>query len=182
MATTHSQVRLHAEGRRTPNAGRPLRAPDSPSDAVAEKALEPRRPECGTAGRHHRASTTAPPGEPSNSHGPFGRVVTIELDALHLKAAPLDAELLRTFLLGLVPLAIAEQQGASDGDIEAIRSRCLELIASHGDALQFGGRHRAESRTALAEAMALLARQPGGVTRFGIHACTHEHEYCPGYK
>ena len=116
------------------------------------------------------------------AHGLFGRTVAIEVDPASHKSSPLDLELLRTFLLGLVPLAIAEQQGATDEDIEATRARCLDLIASHGDALQFGGRYRAESRTALAKAIALLARQPGGITQFGIHACTHEHEFCPGDK
>nr|BEK71298.1 hypothetical protein KPHV_85250 [Kitasatospora purpeofusca] len=116
----------------------------------------------------------------ARSHGPFGRVVTTELATSVLRNSPIDPELLRTFLLGLVPLVIAEQQGTTAEQLEAERDRCVELITSYGDDLQFGGSHRAASRTALAKAFALLARQPGGITAFGVHACTGVHEYCPG--
>ncbi|WP_051812049.1 hypothetical protein [Kitasatospora sp. MBT63] len=138
------------------------------------------RPIPGPATREASGTPNRTEVHAARPHGPFGRVVTAEIVPSTLRNSPIDPELLRTFLLGLVPLMIAEQQGATPEHLEAGRDRCVELITSYGDELQFGGSHRAASRTALAKAFALLARQPGGITAFGVHACTSVHEYCPG--
>ncbi|MEU0341969.1 hypothetical protein ABZ092_24165 [Streptomyces bobili] len=71
------------------------------------------------------------------------------------------------FLAGLIPLFIAELASATDEQINQARDAALEQIANHGDDLQFGGKHRRSSRTALARAFALLARAEGGVTALG---------------
>ena len=46
-----------------------------------------------------------------------------------------------------------------------------DVIAAHGDELQYGGRHRPEAFNALAKALALAAFAHGGVTFCGIHWC-----------
>ncbi|MCX5216212.1 hypothetical protein OG689_44560 [Kitasatospora sp. NBC_00240] len=89
-------------------------------------------------------------------------------------------ERLADFLIFLVPLCIAELSTASDQEIDHVRTHALEQIASHGDDLQFGGKHQRSSRTALAKALAVLARAEGGVTALGVHACLAPHEGCPG--
>lgn len=50
------------------------------------------------------------------------------------------------------------------------RARGLaDIIASKGDVLQFGGKGCAEAFNALAESLACLAFQPGGVRFMGRH-------------
>ncbi|MDH6522452.1 hypothetical protein M2159_008831 [Streptomyces sp. SAI-090] len=129
-----------------------------------------------------------PPGSaPSTSHGPFGRVVRVPIpdQRPHYEHAPWTGafpERLADFLAGLIPLFIAELASATDEQINQARDAALEQIANHGDDLQFGGKHRRSSRTALARAFALLARAEGGVTALGVHACTAVHEGCPSLK
>ncbi|MCM2430909.1 hypothetical protein [Streptomyces sp. RKAG337] len=122
--------------------------------------------------------------EPAKPHGPFGCVVLAPPtsrpqsptrptrdDQFH--------ERLADWLLFMVPMFIAEQRNASDQEMERARTDALEQIASHGDDLQFGGKHQGSSRTALAKGFAILARAEGGVTALGVHACTVPHAYCP---
>ncbi|WP_280470697.1 hypothetical protein [Nocardia farcinica] len=86
---------------------------------------------------------------------------------------------LRETLLMAVPFAIWEQRDASPARIATLRRNAVAMIASHGDDLQFGGKHTASTAAALIQAIALLARAPGGVTFAGIHACLEDHDYCP---
>ncbi|NUU20935.1 MAG: hypothetical protein HOV68_05375 [Streptomycetaceae bacterium] len=84
------------------------------------------------------------------------------------------------FLLTFAPLAIAEQRGRTNEELEPLRERWEELVTYRGDELQYGGPHRGASRSALAQGIALLARAEGGVTALGIHACITAHAGCPG--
>ncbi|MFE9428985.1 hypothetical protein ACFYNO_39250 [Kitasatospora sp. NPDC006697] len=118
----------------------------------------------------------------ADSHGPFGLVL---LDPKARTVAPSDdgfRERLADWLLFMVPMFISEQRNATAEEIDRARSDALEQIASHGDDLQFGGRHQGSSRTALAKAFAVLARAEGGVTALGVHACTAPHPFCPGER
>ncbi|WP_329147374.1 hypothetical protein OIU91_17110 [Streptomyces sp. NBC_01456] len=84
-------------------------------------------------------------------------------------------------LLGLMPLFIAEQRQKSDDELAALAERAEYTIAHKADAFQFqkpGGKPTGVL-SALAAGMAALARQPGGVTALGVHACTRTHEGCP---
>lgn len=116
-----------------------------------------------------------------DTHGPFGRVV---LDPTRTSGTSSDGfrERLADWLLMMIPMFIAEQRDASDEEIERARVEALEQIASHGDDLQFGGKHRSSSRTGLAKGFAVLARAEGGVSALGVHACTAPHLHCPGER
>ncbi|MGA5442502.1 hypothetical protein ACPCKW_23700 [Streptomyces griseoincarnatus] len=123
-------------------------------------------------------------GESTASHGAFGLVVRVPVADVrpHPEHAPWRGafpERLADFLVGLIPLFIAELAHATDEQIGQVRDGALEEIPHHGDDLQFGGEHRRSSRTALAKAFAILARAEGGVTALGVHACTAVHEGCP---
>jgi len=78
------------------------------------------------------------------------------------------------FVLGLalqvsVPLEIATMRTwTAEARLHHARG-CAEVIASHGDDLQFGGRHCAEAFAALTRGLAVAAYQPGGWTS---PACT----------
>ncbi|MFJ6437867.1 hypothetical protein [Streptomyces sp. NPDC091416] len=120
----------------------------------------------------------------SESHGPFGRVVLVgkETDDAFRSLLP-NPRLRRglpTFLCALVPLAIQEQSRMSAQRIDAMRTELIDMIAEHGDDLQFGGAHQTSARVALVQALAILATAEGGVTILGVHACTARHEGCPG--
>ncbi|MFD4904965.1 hypothetical protein [Kitasatospora purpeofusca] len=84
------------------------------------------------------------------------------------------------FLLGFLPLCIADLRAKSPAEFETIRKRSLEQIASHGDVAQFGGKGSKEARVGIAQGLAVLAFAEGGVTALGIHACIKAHEGCPG--
>lgn len=120
----------------------------------------------------------------SKSFGPFGRVVRVgeETDEAYrpLLPNPRLRRGLADFLCFLVPLAIQEQSGLPARRIDAMREELIDMIAAHGDDLQFGGTHQKSARVALAKALAILATAEGGVTILGVHACTAEHEGCPG--
>jgi hypothetical protein len=109
-------------------------------------------------------------------HGPFGLVV---LDPESETSAPATWT---DWLLFMVPLCISEMRNASEVEIDKVRAEAGEQIANHGDDAQFGGRHQASARTALAKGLALLAHAEGGVSAFGIHACTTSHDACPGER
>ncbi|MEU9255758.1 hypothetical protein AB0D66_28405 [Streptomyces sp. NPDC048270] len=119
----------------------------------------------------------------AESHGPFGCAMLApgERSPTRSRSARDDGfrERLADWLLFMVPLFIAEQRNASPEEIDRARAYALEQIASHGDDLQFGGKHQGSSRTALAKGFAILARAEGGVTALGVHACTAPHPHCP---
>ncbi|WP_159399787.1 hypothetical protein [Streptomyces alboflavus] len=125
----------------------------------------------------------ARPGPPI---GPLGRVVRVpqDPDADEAYRALLPhahlRELLPDFLCFLVPIAIHELSSASAEHLAALRTELIEDIAAHGDDLMFGGRDQKSARVALVKALAILATAEGGVTILGVHACTEEHEGCPG--
>ncbi|MFJ9771842.1 hypothetical protein ACIRVF_11410 [Kitasatospora sp. NPDC101157] len=107
-------------------------------------------------------------------HPIFGRVV---VDPGSKTTAP---QMWQEFLLGFLPLCIADLRAKAPSELEAVRQRALEQIASHGDVAQFGGKGKAEARVGIAQGLAILAFTEGGVTALGIHACVKAHEGCPG--
>ncbi|MFF4534018.1 hypothetical protein ACFY1P_32715 [Streptomyces sp. NPDC001407] len=115
----------------------------------------------------------AHPSEPE-SYGPFGLVVT---DPDSTTSVP---HIWTDWLLFMVPLCIAEMRDLTEAEFDRVRAESSGLIASHGDDAQFGGRHQAGARTAIAKGLAVLARADGGVTALGIHACVRPHAGCPG--
>src|SRR5699024_4644825 len=56
----------------------------------------------------------------------------------------------------------------------------VDIIALHGDDLQYGGRHRSDARRALVDALAVAALlTPGGVLTSGLgHWCARPHDGC----
>lgn len=80
---------------------------------------------------------------------------------------------LRETLRLAVPMHIEELRGL-DGDrlAEVARSHAM-TVGTHGDDLQFGGRHCAEAFNALARGLAAAALTAwGGITFNGLHWCT----------
>lgn len=78
-----------------------------------------------------------------------------------------------------VPLQMWELRHCDDQQRVAMAAAAADVVASHGDDLQFGGRHCAEAFNALARGLAIGAHQPGGITFRGLHWCTSAHEGCP---
>jgi len=79
--------------------------------------------------------------------------------------------LLETLRLA-VPMHIAELRPLAPERRAAIASRCATVLGSHGDALQFGGKHCAEAFNALARGLAAAAlTAPGGIDALGGHWC-----------
>lgn len=90
----------------------------------------------------------------------------------------------QTFILKLtlqlaVPLQIDALKSLTDDQRQRAAEEAAEIIATHGDDLQFGGRHCAEAFNALARGLALGAAAPGGITFAGLHWCTTPHPECP---
>ena len=83
-----------------------------------------------------------------------------------------DNDLLAIALGAAVPLRVAEylrQGGPGEDDRERAR-RFAPVLGAEGDALQFRGKSRGEAAelfNRLADALAVMAFQPGGVTAFG---------------
>lgn len=78
-----------------------------------------------------------------------------------------DLELLAITLEAAVPLRILEVRGWTvDRRLEACRE-CAPVLASHGDDLQFGGKHTQAAFAALVTGLACMAYQPGGVRFMG---------------
>ncbi|MFD0855676.1 hypothetical protein ACFQ07_25770 [Actinomadura adrarensis] len=83
-----------------------------------------------------------------------------------------------------VPLHILELADRTDTQRMEIGRRTARLIGEKGDILMFGGGRKgevADAFNALAQGLAALAYQPGGVEAFGRHWCVHEHEWCPPF-
>lgn len=79
-----------------------------------------------------------------------------------------------------VPLHIDELRNRDDQQRIAVARRCADVVASHGDDLQYGGKRCAAAFNALALGLAAAAYQPGGVTfAQTLHWCTAPHEGCP---
>lgn len=79
--------------------------------------------------------------------------------------------LLETLRLA-VPMHITELRPVAPEQRAAIASRCATVLGSHGDALQFGGKHCAEAFNALARGLAAAAlTAPGGIDALGGHWC-----------
>ena len=75
--------------------------------------------------------------------------------------------------LGLaVPMHMAELDGLSVEHLCLVASTASEVIGSHGDALQLGGKHCREAFNALARGLAAAALvTPGGIDFIGRHWC-----------
>lgn len=79
--------------------------------------------------------------------------------------------LLETLRLA-VPMHMMELRLLDPGHRAEIASRCATVLGSHGDALQFGGKHCREAFNALARGLAAAAlTAPGGVDALGGHWC-----------
>jgi hypothetical protein len=106
-----------------------------------------------TRHRNERLNTAAAPAGPSGARDDRG-------------------ELLRVALAAAVPLWVAELRGRPFSQLQARAQACAATIAAHGDWLLYGAKRpgrTAEVFNQLAEAVAILALQPGGVEVFGLH-------------
>ncbi|GAB1646875.1 hypothetical protein [Krasilnikovia sp. MM14-A1259] len=78
-----------------------------------------------------------------------------------------------------VPLHIGRLRHVDAARRMAEAADAATVIGSHGDDLQYGGKHCADAFNALARGLAIGAYQPGGITFAGMHWCTTIHEGCP---
>ncbi|MBF6333500.1 hypothetical protein [Nocardia transvalensis] len=121
-----------------------------------------------------------------DTYSPFGYVAAVSRDATSTPTRDSRAEWfannLVQFLLFMVPLCIQEMHDWPADRIDRARRDAVHEIACHGDDLQFGGGHQRSSRTALARALAILARAEGGGTTLGVHACLRPHIDCPRFE
>ncbi|MFC9505341.1 hypothetical protein [Streptomyces sp. NPDC057002] len=87
----------------------------------------------------------------------------------------------RLGLLGLVPFWSADLAGASEARLKRLAEESEDVIAHKADVFQFQkeGQEATGVLSALAAAIALGARMPGGITHLGVHACLEPHEGCP---
>lgn len=76
---------------------------------------------------------------------------------------------LRIALQAAVPLRILEMREWPMDRVVATARECAPVIASHGDDLQYGGKHTADAFNKLAQGLACMAYVPGGVTFLGDH-------------
>lgn len=114
---------------------------------------------------------------PRDAIGVFGRVLRVRDSAdTDEEVRPLLPGLrfrtrLADFLCFLVPLAIEEQGRRSREQIDGMREELLDMIAEHGDDLQFGGTHQKSARVALSLRQLEVAGRRAGVTVLrGAHA------------
>lgn len=108
----------------------------------------------------------------------FGYVALVEYPTNDAREQ-VFARRLADVLTALVPMWIAQMHTWSDAAIKRASTDAVQLIIAHGDDLQFGGKRRGATLTALAKAFAILARADGGVTALGVHACLTPHAQCP---
>lgn len=85
-----------------------------------------------------------------------------------------------TALLGLLETAVMMAQHDLShsplSSLAAVARSAAEVIGSHGDDLQFGGKHCRPAFAALARGLAALSFCPGGVRFMGAHWCARHPE------
>lgn len=87
-------------------------------------------------------------------------------------AAEAQQMVLRETLRLAVPMHMVELCGLDPDHLAAIASHAATAIGSHGDALQYGGKHCREAFNALARGLAAAAlTADGGVDYGGQHWC-----------
>lgn len=86
-------------------------------------------------------------------------------------------------LLFALPLAMKEVHRMPSYAKEQLRAKAAAAVGSRGDVLQFQHKkHTAEAGRQLDVGLAYLALMtPGGITRFGVHACATPHDDCPAH-
>lgn len=86
--------------------------------------------------------------------------------------ADLQTMVLRETLRLAVPLHVEKLRGLDGEQLAAIANATATTVGSHGDDIQYGGRHCAEAFNALARGLAAAALAAwGGVTFDGMHWC-----------
>lgn len=94
-------------------------------------------------------------------------------------ADDLQRTVLRATLALAVPRHMAELRGLDDDTLCRIATNAATVVGTHGDDLQFGGRHCREAFNHLARGLAAAALTAwGGITWQGLHWCTRPG--CPG--
>ncbi|WP_063044971.1 hypothetical protein [Nocardia pseudovaccinii] len=116
------------------------------------------------------------------TRSPFGRVVLVDRPAKRPPTEERFADNFANALIALIPMWIVEVRAWSDEKIQREASAAAEVIGSHGDDLQYGGKKRGPALNAVAKAFALLARAEGGITGLGVHACLAAHDLCPAER
>ena len=86
---------------------------------------------------------------------------------------------LRLALLALIPLAIAELRRTTFAERRVLAEQAARTVAEKADQMMFAAGKQSGVLGPLAQGMAALAYQPGGVTALGVHACAHPHPGCP---
>lgn len=79
------------------------------------------------------------------------------------------SDLLRVSLQVAVPLWIVDVRDWTPEQRMGAALGYADVIAAHGDDLQYGGRHTTDAFNSLARGLACCAYQPGGVTFLGDH-------------
>ncbi|QCX82193.1 hypothetical protein C9F11_43065 (plasmid) [Streptomyces sp. YIM 121038] len=84
-------------------------------------------------------------------------------------------------LLWALPIAMLELLSRPSCALEQQRKASAAAVGGRGDAIQFHSKKRtAEAGQQLDLGLAYLAiSTPGGITRFGVHACAAPHDNCP---
>ncbi|MGW1616033.1 hypothetical protein ACWCQZ_42610 [Streptomyces sp. NPDC002285] len=84
-------------------------------------------------------------------------------------------------LLFALPVAMLEVRRMPAHALEPLRAKAAAAIGGRGDVLQFPSKkHTAEAGLQLDLGLAYLALMtPGGITKFGVHACAAPHDGCP---
>lgn len=94
----------------------------------------------------------------------LGKTSDVATDTQHM--------VLRETLRLAVPMHVVEMQHLEPHHLTAIASNSATVVGSHGDALQFGGKHCAKAFNALARGLAAAAlTAQGGVDFIGLHWC-----------
>jgi hypothetical protein len=87
-------------------------------------------------------------------------------------------DLLMMSLAPAVLIATDHLSQMAYADVLEIARRSADVVAEHGDDLQFGGRHCQEAFAALAQGIAACSFAPGGVT-FRGERWQASHPECP---
>ncbi|MFE9137862.1 hypothetical protein [Streptomyces sp. NPDC007355] len=84
-------------------------------------------------------------------------------------------------LLFALPVAMLEVSRMPPRALDSLRMNAAVAIGGRGDVLQFPSKkHTAEAGQQLGLGLAYLALMtPGGITKFGVHACAAPHDDCP---